>query len=80
MSSSYVDLHLETDNGWRLITKLYDKRDDITFPMVNFSFISSNIPASRKLNSTYHNDISHHLTKGPRIYASKWFYSFRGVG
>jgi hypothetical protein len=51
MSSSYVDLHLETDNGWRLKTKLYDKRDDITFPMVNFSFISSNIPASRKLNS-----------------------------
>ena len=27
-------------------TKLDDKRDDFTFPMVNFPFINSNIPAS----------------------------------
>ena len=27
-------------------TGLYDKRDDFTFPIVNFPFISSNIPAS----------------------------------
>ena len=26
-------------------TKLYDKLDDFTFPIVNFPFISSNIPA-----------------------------------
>ena len=26
-------------------TKLYDRCDDLTFPIVNFSFISSNIPA-----------------------------------
>ena len=32
------------DNNWRLI--LYDKRDDFTFSIVNFLFISSNIPAS----------------------------------
>ena len=38
-SVSYLDLHLEIDNGGRLKTKLYDKRDD-------FTFISSNIPAS----------------------------------
>jgi hypothetical protein len=37
--SSYRDLHLE-------IAKLYDKRDGFTFPIVNFPFISSNIPAS----------------------------------
>ena len=35
---------LETDNGERLKIKLYDKRDDFTFPMVNFP--SSNISAS----------------------------------
>jgi len=29
-----------------LKTKLYDKRDDLTFQMVNFPFISSNISAS----------------------------------
>ena len=26
--------------------KLYDKRDDFNFPIVNFPFLSSNIPAS----------------------------------
>ena len=27
-------------------SKLYDKRDDFDFPIVNFPFLSSNIPAS----------------------------------
>jgi len=46
-STSYLDLHLKIDNGGRLKTKLYDKRsDDFTFPIFNFPFISSNIPAS----------------------------------
>ena len=44
--ASYLDLHLEIDNGGRLKTILYDKRDNFTFPIVNFPFISSNIPAS----------------------------------
>ena len=42
----YLDLHLEIENGGRLKTKLYHKCDDFTFPIVNFPFISSNIPAS----------------------------------
>ena len=42
---SYLDLHLEIDNEGRLRTKLYDKRDDFNFPIVNFPFICSNIPA-----------------------------------
>ena len=32
-------LHLELDKEGRLITKLYDKRDDFHFPIVNFPFI-----------------------------------------
>jgi len=45
-SASYLDLHLEIDTeGW-LKTKLYDKRDDLNFPIVNFPFICSNIPAA----------------------------------
>ena len=45
-SASYLDQHLEIDSeGW-LRTKLYDKRDDFNFPIVNFSFICSNIPAA----------------------------------
>ena len=43
---SYLDIHCEIDNGGTLYTTLYDKRDDFTFPIVNFPFISSNIPAS----------------------------------
>ena len=45
-SASYLDLHLEIDSeGW-LRTKLYDERDDFNFPIVNFPFICSNIPAA----------------------------------
>jgi hypothetical protein len=35
-SASYLDLHLEIDNGERLKTKLYLKGDDFTFQIVNF--------------------------------------------
>ena len=46
MSVSYLYLHLEIDSDGRLRTKLYDKRDDFNFPIVNFPFICSNIPAA----------------------------------
>ena len=45
-SVSYRDLHLEIDSERRLRTKLYDKKDDFNFPIVNFPFICSNIPAA----------------------------------
>ena len=45
-SASYLDLQLEYDSQKRLCLKLYDKRDDFNFPIVNFPFLSSNIPAS----------------------------------
>jgi hypothetical protein len=45
-SASYLDIHLEIDSEGRLRTKLYDKRDDLNFPIVNFPFICSNIPAA----------------------------------
>jgi hypothetical protein len=44
-SASYLDLHLEIDSEGRLRTKLYHKRDDFNFPIVNFPFICSNILA-----------------------------------
>jgi len=46
MSASYLDIHLEIDSEGRLRTKLDDKRDDFNFPIVNFPFICSNIPAA----------------------------------
>jgi hypothetical protein len=45
-SASYLDLHLDIDSEGRLRTKLYDKRDDFNFLIVNFPFICSNIPAA----------------------------------
>ena len=47
--ASYLDIHLEIDSEERLRTKLYDKRDDFNFPIVNFPFICSNIPAAPEL-------------------------------
>jgi hypothetical protein len=38
--------YLEIDSEGRLRTKLYDKTDDFNFPIVNFPFICSNIPAA----------------------------------
>jgi hypothetical protein len=35
----------DTDIPW-IRTKLYDKKDDFNFPIVNFPFICSNIPAA----------------------------------
>jgi hypothetical protein len=45
-SASYLDLHLEIDSEGRLRTKLYDKRDDFNFPIVNLPFTCSKIPAA----------------------------------
>ena len=44
--SSYLDLDLSYDRDKRLQVKLYDKRDDFNFNIVNFPFLSSNIPQS----------------------------------
>jgi hypothetical protein len=42
----YFDLHLEIDNEEKLRAKLCDKRDDFNFPIENFPFICSSIPAA----------------------------------
>ena len=47
-TASYLDLHLELDNGRMLYTRylLYDKRDYFNFPMANFPFMGSKILAA----------------------------------
>jgi hypothetical protein len=45
-SASYLDLHLEIDTKGKLNTNLHDKRDDFSLPIVNFPFLSSNIPSA----------------------------------
>ena len=44
--ANYLDLHLEFDEDGKLFTRLYDKRDDFDFPIVNCPCLSSNIPES----------------------------------
>ena len=46
MSASYLDLHLGINSEGRLRPKVCDKRDHLKFPIVNFQFICSNIPAA----------------------------------
>ena len=43
--ADYLDLTFVTDSGGKLSTRLYDKRDDFDFHIVNFPFLSSNIPS-----------------------------------
>ena len=44
--ASYRDLLFIPDNSNNITTKLYDKRDTIGFHIVNFPFMSSNIPSA----------------------------------
>ena len=50
-SASHFDLHLEIDSEGRLRTKLYDKRYDFNFLIVNFPFIWQN--SSSNLHMDY---------------------------
>ena len=45
-SASFLDLYLEFDDSGQLGTKIYDKRDDFNFKIINFTNMCSNIPAS----------------------------------
>ena len=44
--ADYFDLTFIIDSGGKLSTRLYDKHDDFDFHIVNFPFLSSNIPSS----------------------------------
>ena len=43
--ADYLDLTFIIDSGGKPSTRLYDKRDDFDFHIVNFPFLSSNIPS-----------------------------------
>ena len=42
---NYLDLTFMIGSGGKLSTRLYNKRDDFDFHIVNFLFLSSNIPS-----------------------------------
>ena len=43
--TSYLDLHLSISDGF-VKTKIYDKRDDFDFDIVNFPFLDGDVPPS----------------------------------
>ena len=43
--ASYLDLAFTIEKDGKLSAKLYDKRDDFDLHIVNFPFLSSNIPS-----------------------------------
>jgi hypothetical protein len=43
-SVSFLDLYLEFDDSGQLSTKIYDKRDDFNFKIINFPNMCSKIP------------------------------------
>ena len=44
--ASFLDVYLEFDDSGQLSAKIYDKRDDFNFKIINFPKMCSNIPAS----------------------------------
>ena len=52
-SASYLDFLLSIGRDCQRRTSLYDKRDDFNFHIINFSFLSSNIPSSSCLLRIY---------------------------
>ena len=44
--ASFLDLHLYISDGF-VKTKIYDKRDDFDFDIVNFPFLDGDVPRSK---------------------------------
>lgn len=60
MSATYLKLHIETEGGCRMKTKLYGKKRWYMFQNVKFPFRCCNIPAS----------IAHELCISPKTYSN----------
>ena len=45
VEASFLDLHLSISDGF-VKTKIYDKRDDFDFDIVNFPFLDGDVPRS----------------------------------
>ena len=38
-SASFLDLYLEFDDSGQISTKIYDKRDDFNFKIINYKYV-----------------------------------------
>ena len=68
-SASYLDLLLSIGKDGQLRTYLYDKRDDFKFHIINFPFLSSNIPST----PAYGCFISQLIRHARACSSSEWF-------
>ena len=58
--ADYLDLTFIIDSGGKLSTRLYNKRDDFDFRIVNFPFLSSNIPSGLLMVCIFHSSLDMH--------------------
>ena len=58
--ADYLDLTFIIDSGGKLSTRLYDKHDDFDFHIVNFPYLSSNIPSGPSYGVTFHSSLDMH--------------------
>ena len=70
--ANYLDC-LEFDEDGKFLTRLYDKRDDFGFPIVNFPYLSSNI-----LESPTYGVIVSQLIRYARGCSKYNYFLFRG--
>ena len=59
----FLDLHLSISNGF-VSSKIYDKRDDFDFDIVNFPFLDGDVPRSTSFMQTLP---SHEIVKIPNL-------------
>ena len=58
--ADYLHLKFIIDSGGKLSTRLYDKYDELSFHIVNFPFLSSNIPSGPLMVCTFHSSLDMH--------------------
>ena len=76
--ANYHDIHLEFDEDGKLFTRLYDQRDDLDFPIVNFPYLSFQKPLHMVFlfNSWY---VMFGFVRNMKIFCSEdlfWFQSY----
>ena len=79
--ADYLDITFIIDSGGKLSTRLYDKHDDFDFHIVNFPFLSSNIPSSPcYVVCTFHSSLdlhdAAHTMRISYITTSAWLINF----
>ena len=78
--ANYLDLTFIIDSGGELSTRLYHKHDDFDIHIVNFPFLSCNIPSGLLMVCTFHSSLdmhdAAHTMRISDIATSAWLIDF----